>query len=264
MPNKTVDLERKRLKQTRLRVSLNLAEVTASASDKRESLKGESVKTWQPSLFITNPYLASSQSQEVINSPASDVVDGKELINLENGCLETVSPSSEAFSSLSENQNLLASPSITTDEVTEDIESSEPSKDSLDSKTPSLHDLRDWYRVAGSLGKSQEYCDRIVEVDGELVMGKSFSERAMAAMKGDFSAYQATLNSLREWERAARDLGKSDKYLERIVTVTREFEAGTPLSDRAKATMGEDVALFNERRDRVLLCDRKPEISLDV
>ncbi|MCU0537925.1 MAG: hypothetical protein MUD14_28910, partial [Hydrococcus sp. Prado102] len=142
-----------------------------------------------------------------------------------------------------------------------------------ESKTPSLHDLRDWYRVAGALGKSQEYRDRIVEVGGELVMGESFSERAMAAMKGDFSAYQATLNSLKEWEKAARNLGKSDKYLERIVTVTREFEVGTPLSDRAKVTMGEDVAFYNERcdcpegsskADRVLPYTQKQQISLDA
>jgi hypothetical protein len=191
------------------------------------------------------------------------------------GQIETVSPSSDAISPPSENQNSSAPSSIPTDEEKENIESSELSLDSFDlkeSKTPSLYDLRDWYRVAGALGKSQEYRDRIVEVGGELVMGESFSKQAMAAMTEDFSAYQVILNSLIEWEQAARDLGKSDKYLERIVTVTREFEAGTPLSDKAKATMGEDVTFYNERRDpassvksdRVRSCRQKPEISLDV
>ncbi len=141
-------------------------EVTALASNKLESLKDELVKTWQPSLFHTEPYVASPQSQGVKNSSAWDVVDDEELTDLREGQIETVSLSSDAISSPSENQNSSALPSITTNEEKDNTKNSNVFEDSLDlkeSKTPSLHDLRDWYRVAGALGKSQEYRDRIVD-----------------------------------------------------------------------------------------------------
>jgi hypothetical protein len=127
-------------------------EVTDLASERLDGLEGESVKTWQPSLFHTEPYIASPQSQGVRNSSAWDVVDDEELSDL-----EPVSLSAEAYSSPSENQNSSASSSIPTDKEKEYIENSEPSKVSLDlkeSKAPSLYDLRDWYRVAGALGNT--------------------------------------------------------------------------------------------------------------
>ncbi len=51
-----------------------------------------------------------------------------------------------------------------------------------------------------------------------------------------------SLNTLRQWYRAARELGKTQKYLERITTVAQEFKAGKPLSDKALSTMGQDFA----------------------
>lgn len=110
------------------------------------------------------------------------------------------------------------------------------------STTPSLSDLRDWYQVAQSLGKSQAYLERIVEVGGELVMGQSFSDKAKAAREKDLSDHEAILNSLREWYVAARGLGKSQRYLGRIMTVAQEFKSGNSLSDKALAVMKVDLA----------------------
>jgi C-terminal domain on Strawberry notch homologue/P-loop containing NTP hydrolase pore-1 len=56
------------------RQQVEVIEATVLASERLDGLEGESLKTWQPSLFHTEPYVASPQSQGVRNSSAWDVV----------------------------------------------------------------------------------------------------------------------------------------------------------------------------------------------
>ncbi|WP_009630237.1 hypothetical protein [Synechocystis sp. PCC 7509] len=63
----------------------------------------------------------------------------------------------------------------------------------LQSSSPSLNTLRDWYRAARELNKSPKHLDRISEIGNEFKIGIPLTDKAVTAMKTDFQAYYKQL-----------------------------------------------------------------------
>ena len=56
----------------------------------------------------------------------------------------------------------------------------------LESSSPSLNTLRDWYRATEELNKSQKHLDRISEIGSELEQGTPLTDKAVTVMQTDF------------------------------------------------------------------------------
>ncbi|OWY64401.1 hypothetical protein B7486_47525 [cyanobacterium TDX16] len=56
-----------------------------------------------------------------------------------------------------------------------------------------------------------------------------------------------SLETLRSWYRAARELGKSEQYLNRIAEVANEYKQGKSLEERAIAAMQTDLSIHSRR-----------------
>jgi len=103
-------------------------------------------------------------------------------------------------------------------------------------------DVSQWKLVAQAIGKPDAYLGRIEAV---VASGQPLSIEAAVAMRLDFNAYKQTASDLWQWHQAARDIGKSDAYLERIAEVAIAFhhsKSPTPLPEQAIATMQQDLA----------------------
>lgn len=125
-------------------------------------------------------------------------------------------------------------------------------------QNPVLGKLRHWYKAAQVLGKDERYLNRITELAKEVAAGQHLPDKAQAAMEQDLVLYQAsmsqqdvpnpapqppavTLDNLRSWYAAARELGKDAAYLERITVIAEVFKQGQPLSAKALAAMQQDI-----------------------
>lgn len=68
---------------------------------------------------------------------------------------------------------------------------------------------------------------------------------------GDFlpnlQSSSPSLDTLRQWYKASRELGRSQKYLERIAEVANEFKQEQVLPEKANATMQQDLYAHCER-----------------
>jgi hypothetical protein len=127
-----------------------------------------------------------------------------------------------------------------------------------------LGKLRSWYRAAQLLGKDERYLNRISEIAKKVAAGQHLPDKAQAAMEQDLALYQAisgdtlpenaphpipqqpavTLDNLRSWYAAARELGKDAAYLERITVIAQEYKQGQPLSEKALAAMRQDIQAY--------------------
>jgi len=63
----------------------------------------------------------------------------------------------------------------------------------LDSSSPSLNTLRDWYKAARELGKSQKHLDRISQTGKDFKQGEPLTDKAIEVMTRDFQAYYKQL-----------------------------------------------------------------------
>ena len=63
----------------------------------------------------------------------------------------------------------------------------------IQSTSPSLNTLRDWYKAARELGKSQKHLDRISQTGNNFKQGEPLTDRAIEVMKTDFQAYYKQL-----------------------------------------------------------------------
>lgn len=130
----------------------------------------------------------------------------------------------------------------------------------------SLQQLRQWYKAAQVLGKEERYLNRIAELAGEVAAGHQLPERAKAAMEKDLARYRATqtkasrpgppnpasqqpavtLDSLRSWYAAARELNKDAAYLYWITAIAQAFKHGKPLSAKELAAMQQDIQTYRQ------------------
>ncbi len=63
----------------------------------------------------------------------------------------------------------------------------------LQSSSPSLNTLRDWYKAAKELNKSQKHLDRISEIGSEFKQGVPLTDKAVTAINLDFQTYYKQL-----------------------------------------------------------------------
>ncbi len=63
----------------------------------------------------------------------------------------------------------------------------------IQSTSPSLTTLRDWYRAARELNKSEKHLNRISEIGSEFKQGTPLTEKAITVMQADFQAYYKQL-----------------------------------------------------------------------
>ncbi len=65
----------------------------------------------------------------------------------------------------------------------------------LQSSSPTLTTLRDWYRAARELGNAQTYLDRITEVANEFKQGKLLPDKAIKVMQADLQLHHKQLTT---------------------------------------------------------------------
>ena len=63
----------------------------------------------------------------------------------------------------------------------------------LNSSSPSLNMLRDWYKAARELGKSQKHLDRISQTGNNFKQGEPLTDKAIEVMTKDFQAHYKQL-----------------------------------------------------------------------
>jgi hypothetical protein len=130
----------------------------------------------------------------------------------------------------------------------------------------SLQQLRSWYKAAQVLGRDERYLNRISELAGEVAAGHQLPDKAQAVMEQDLALYRAsqakasqpgppnpvpqqppvTLDSLRSWYAAARELSKDAAYLHWITAIAKAFKHGKPLSAKELAAMQQDIQAYQE------------------
>lgn len=94
----------------------------------------------------------------------------------------------------------------------------------------------------------QEVVDRVDKQTGE----------KLAAMQTS----SPSLEMLRDWYKAARELGKPEKYLNRIAEIGTDFKRGEPLTDKAQAVMHKDLQAHLQRLAVVEQLGQLPERDL--
>lgn len=100
--------------------------------------------------------------------------------------------------------------------------------------------IGDWKQKAQALGRSEQYLARIADV---IASGQELSPQAQAAYQKDSESYSNVSNSLWRWVSAARSIGKSGEYVQRIIAVAQGFhgESPIPLSQAAKLALEKDL-----------------------
>jgi hypothetical protein len=68
----------------------------------------------------------------------------------------------------------------------------------LQSSSPSVDTLRDWYRAARLLGKAQNYLNRIGEVANDFKQGQPLEDKAIAVMQADLQADHKHLTTIEQ------------------------------------------------------------------
>lgn len=71
-----------------------------------------------------------------------------------------------------------------------------------------------------------------------------------------------SLETLRDWYRAARELDKSEKHLNRIAEIGQDFKRGEPLTDKAQAVMQRDLQAHYQRVAVVEQLEQLPDRDL--
>ncbi|WP_146134135.1 DUF6908 domain-containing protein [Chlorogloea sp. CCALA 695] len=141
------------------------------------------------------PTLAVSQVSEPVQSVKETVVTPlleMPSINKEPKSERVTSsvPSSEPATSTTETVN----PMQLFQQVVERVDKrTDEMLATLQSSSPSLNTLRDWYKAAREIGKSQKYLNRISEIGKEFKQGEPLTNRAIEVMTTDFQAHYKQL-----------------------------------------------------------------------
>ncbi len=108
----------------------------------------------------------------------------------------------------------------------------------------------DWAAVAIALGQSPKYVERVKHVTEANRVGLPLSEQALNVMQQDFNAYNQIFRDLREWHQAAKALGKSEAYQQRIADVAIAFHHPTQpssLLENVVVTMQRDLSQYEQQ-----------------
>jgi len=102
---------------------------------------------------------------------------------------------------------------------------SPPSTSNRPGANPTDNNLGD--RLVDPMRIFQEVVDRIDRQTGEKL--------------ATIQPSSPSLETLRDWYKAARELGKPEKHLNRIAEIGNDFKQGTPLTEKAAFVMGKDL-----------------------
>ena len=144
-------------------------EPTRSASQVKESVP--SVKE----AAVATPQVETPPINKE-SSPSESFISSVPSVEPATGATETVDPM-QLFQQVVERVDKRTNEMLTT----------------LQSTSPSLNTLRDWYRAARELNKSQKHLDRISEIGSEFKQGTPLTEKAVTVMTKDFQAYYKQL-----------------------------------------------------------------------
>jgi Toprim-like/Protein of unknown function (DUF3991) len=97
--------------------------------------------------------------------------------------------------------------------------------------------IRDWERVGRSLEYSEQQMSLIHQLQQypTTELQTHLSADAVQRLQSDRHQFNQSLKTNWQWYAASVQAKKSDVYLNRVVEVAKEFNAGTPMSDRAMA-----------------------------
>jgi hypothetical protein len=213
-----------------LGVQLSLFDIglsQTSAADLKSALLG-AVKAEK------EPTLSASQVKESVQSVKETIVTPQvkaPLINKE--------PSSESFIS-----SVPSTDSSTLAETVDPMQLFQQVVERVDKRTnemlatlqpssPSLNTLRDWYRAARELNKSQKHLDRISEIGKEFKIGTPLTDKAVTVMQTDFQVYYKQLMVVEQLS----NLSDGDLFAlnQNITNYLNSPPPGTPpLADRQK------------------------------
>ena len=113
-------------------------------------------------------------------------------------------------------------------------------------ETPLINKEPDSERVTSSV-PSVEPATSATETVDPMQLFQQVVERVDKRTNEMLTTLQSTspsLNTLRDWYRAARELNKSEKHLNRISEIGSEFKQGTPLTDKAVTVMQKDFQAY--------------------
>jgi len=100
--------------------------------------------------------------------------------------------------------------------------------------------LRDWYKAARDLGKSQKHLDRISQTGNNFKRGEPLTEKAIEVMTKGFQAYYKQLMVVEQLS----NLGDGD-LLNLNQNITKYLNFPPPLADRQKVEV--EVKQLTER-----------------
>lgn len=125
------------------------------------------------------------------------------------------------------------SPRTTSGTVLDKHTNNQPSVAPPTTESPVSHTEQQSDRLISPMQIFQEFIDRLDKRTGEYL--------------AKFQSSSPSLDTLRQWYKASRELGKPQKYLDRITSVGNDFKLGQPLPDKAFAVMQHDLQSHNER-----------------
>jgi predicted RNA methylase len=104
--------------------------------------------------------------------------------------------------------------------------------------------IQDWERVGRSLGYSEQQMALIKQLQNypTTELQSHLSPEAMQRLQSDRQQFNQSLKANWQWYGASVEAKKSDVYLNRVVEVAKEFNAGIPMSDRAIAERQKCIA----------------------
>jgi predicted RNA methylase len=108
--------------------------------------------------------------------------------------------------------------------------------------------IRDWERVGRSLGYSEQQMSLIQQLQKypTAELQSHLSSEALQRLQSDRQQFNQSLKANWQWYGASVQAKKSDVYLNRVVEVAKEFNAGNPMGDRAIAERQKCIAQVSE------------------
>ncbi|WP_148298161.1 DUF6908 domain-containing protein [Synechocystis sp. PCC 7509] len=137
-------------------------------------------------------------------------------------------------------------PTLTVSQVSESVQGVEETVVTPHVETPLINKEPSSERVTSSV-PSVEPAKSATETVDPMQLFQQVVERVDKRTNEMLTTLQSTspsLNTLRDWYRAARELNKSEKHLNRISEIGSEFKQGTPLTDKAVTVMQTDFQAY--------------------
>lgn len=109
-----------------------------------------------------------------------------------------------------------------------------------------LSSLRNWFRSARALGKTESYRSWIQKAAEAFKVGEPLSRNVLTSMGQDLDTHQRSVEAVEAWKTVAQALGHSDEYCDRIAKLAEACKKGAPVSERAAIAMRQDLNTYKQ------------------